>query len=72
MAENKETKVITDEELINSNPELVLEEEQHMMQMAQDYNASSIHVLKGLEAVRKRPGVYIVSRGVNVLHHSIW
>ena len=27
MAENKETKVITDEELINSNPELVLEED---------------------------------------------
>nr|WP_330365043.1 DNA topoisomerase (ATP-hydrolyzing) subunit B [Oribacterium sp. NK2B42] len=46
--------------------------EEELMKGSADYNANQIQILEGLEAVRKRPGMYIGSTSIRGLHHLVY
>ena len=60
-----------EKEMMEQDSEVVLDEEIDI-KVTHTYDDSDIQVLDGLEAVRKRPGMYIASTSSKGLHHLVW
>lgn len=57
---------------IEQNEREDLERERELMKGSEDYGADQIQILEGLEAVRKRPGMYIGTTSSRGLHHLVY